>query len=343
MFLTLRALSKSVPDLLLLILFVLFVCACSSNVVGGEMAAEVSATELVPATLLSTQKKTVPAIQEAHTGLELDETQPASSRATATKTPPPKPVVIVTQLVSPEALPSPGDMQAIVRIMALQYALQLAEIPYELKRNPPSYMPYYPGIPEIRELRQQLLAAAPLEKGVYVAQILAYLGVQTQEEVAGETGPEVWVPKWHNYEDNGTRILTCNTYAANAVRALGLECCMSHWFDSEGNPNDHMEGTEYRAENIHNWLNGSKGQEYGWFEVSNLPLEDRLDLLREGYVLYGANRAHNWLVFGIPSGEAQVIPVMTQSIPNTLYGVPASFQFQNPVEGTLFAHKLPDD
>lgn len=272
-----------------------------------------------------------------------DEQQALTSPTAATNTFTPTSAPTSTLVVAPGVLPPLRDMQAFVRGLAVQYALPFEQITYDLKRNPPSYLPYYPGIPEVRVLRQQLRAADPQEKGIYVAQILAYLGVQTSEEVAGGVGPEVWVPKWHNYDENGTRILTCNTYAANAVRAIGLECCMSHWFDSEGNPNDHMEGTEYRAENVHDWLNGSKGQEYGWFDVSKMSLEERIELLGDGYILYGANQVHNWLIFGVPYGEDQVIPVLTQSIPNTLYGVPPGHLFQNAAEGTLFAHRLPGD
>jgi hypothetical protein len=338
MLLTLKMLSRAVSVVLFLIVFL---CCCSSPDKNGSTPAGESVAVSETARQQSVPREPIPTTQGVETGPGRDEKTPTIAPETATKTLTSTPQATDTRVATPRILPAPGDLQAFVRTMALRYAIPLAEIPYDLKRNPPSYMPYYPGIPEIQELRQQLRTADPQDKGIYAAQILAYLGVQTREEAAGEPGPDVWVPKWHNYDEHGIRILTCNTYAANAIRALGLECCMSHWFASEGNPNDHMEGTEYRAENVHDWLTGPKGQEYGWFDASLMPLEDRIQLLREGFLFYGANRVHNWVIFGLPYGEVEVVPVLTQSIPNTLYGVPSSFHFQNPAEGTLFAHKLP--
>jgi len=254
----------------------------------------------------------------------------------------PTPIMLPTESESDSMLLPPlTDRLAFIQEMQLQYSQPVAEIPYILKRNPPSYMPFYPEIQQVRDLRNQLKTASKEEKWIFVAQIFGYLGVETLEEITGESGNEVWIPKWHNYDQNGSRILTCNTYAANAIRALGMEQFMSHWFDAEGNPNDNMEGTEYQARDVYSWLNGPKGQEYGWFEVSRITVDERLLLLKDGYIIYGANPIHNWLVFGVPYGEGKIIPVLSQSIPNTLFGEPLRSQFLDPVEGTLFAHKLP--
>lgn len=225
MLLTLKTPSRAAPGFLLLIVFL---CCCSSSEVNSATTAGVSVTARVTASQQSILHETVPATLEVMNVPGGDEQQALTSPTAATNTFTPTSAPTSTLVVAPGVLPPLRDMQAFVRGLAVQYALPFEQIPYDLKRNPPSYLPYYPGIPEVRVLRQQLRAADPQEKGIYVAQILAYLGVQTSEEVAGGVGPEVWVPKWHNYDENGTRILTCNTYAANAVRAIGLECCMSH-------------------------------------------------------------------------------------------------------------------
>ena len=92
-------------------------------------------------------------------------------------------------------MPSRDVMMRFVLDLNEELALPVAEIPYALWRNPPSYMPFYPAVPEVQELRHKLRAAPVEEKGLFVSRIVAYLGVQTREEVTGERGQEVWVPK----------------------------------------------------------------------------------------------------------------------------------------------------
>lgn len=245
--------------------------------------------------------------------------------------------LITTSTPLPEATPtSPLDFYQQLRE---KYALSIEDIPTVLKTGQVAYSPIFRNIPEIQALRDGMFAAPPSEKWIYVAQIVAHMGVQTKEELQGNHQPELRVARWHSYAENGQRLLTCNTYATTVMHALGLGEDISHWFSPQGVPQFNA-GIEYQARQTQRWLQ-DRGEEFHWQDVSMLSLEERLELLRNGYIILGVNQIHMWLIFGAVDEEGQTRAVLTQSIPNALFSEPWGSEFQSPLAGTLFAHKLP--
>ena len=220
-----------------------------------------------------------------------------------------------------------------------EYARSIFDIPPELKTGNVAFSPIFRNITEVQALRDGMSAAPPDEKWTYVAQIVARIGVRTREELHGKRGPGFRVERWHSRDENGRRLLTCNTYATTVLHAIGLGEDMSHWFSPQGVP-QFNEGIEYQARQTQRWLQ-DRGEEFNWQDVSRLSLDERLDLLKNGYIILGVNQFHMWLVFGAVDDNGQVLPVLTQSMPNSLFVRPAESRFQHPRPGTLFAYRLP--
>lgn len=117
-------------------------------------------------------------------------------------------------------------------------------------------------------------------------------------------------PAWNQVD-------SCNLYATSLLSGLGLEHRLAHRVDSQNRPS--KEGTELSANDTLIWLL-NEGSKYGWKDVTELNYVEKMQLLNEGYLFYGASKTHNWVVFSTEiNGTMQ--PVLTQATFNTLLGI----------------------
>ena len=134
-----------------------------------------------------------------------------------------------------------------------------------------------------------------------------------------------------------TNQYSCNLYAASFIESLGMQENFSHRIDSKNRPviykidkqgktrlyvkeNGKLippEGQvrELNAEAQLNWVS-ENGIEYGWEDVTNLSYEQKVKKLSEGYIFFGGNPVHNWIVVGIEI-DGKVEPMLTQATTNT--------------------------
>ena len=166
------------------------------------------------------------------------------------------------------------------------------------------------------------------------------MSIDELKKFIGSFKENIGLEKW-----NLEHIPTCNTYSTTVIRALGIKD-ISHWFGSDGIP-QYNEGREYEAKDMLNWLN-THGEDYGWIDTTQMSYDERLALLKNGYIFYGATDVHTWVVFGVETEKGEVVPVLTQSTFNRLFEYPdKAYKFFNPAEGMvenngiLWAHPLP--
>ncbi len=138
--------------------------------------------------------------------------------------------------------------------------------------------------------------------------------------------------------------LACNIYSTDWIAAIGLGDRISHRVDNTGKPISEG-GRELGAWEMQEWLI-NHGVEYGWQDITTLTYEEKVDLLEKGYVFYGADGGHTWVVYGTRNSEGKILPTLTQATSNILmeYLYPESYKIKgNYNNGELiYAIKLPE-
>ncbi len=297
-----------------LVLIVLLLSSCTPETSSNDLA--------TPTLLVTSQPTLTENLLEATTI-----PQGPSTRLSKNEEPP--------SFIAPT--PEPISPDQLLQEIVIDHALPLDQIPSEIIKGNVSIHPDFSRIPVFSNLRQELSAQLPAEKWDVILKFIGLLGVQTLENGTLDGSN---VPRWNTYTAAGQRVLTCNTYATTLLRAMGLTAAVSHWIDPQTHAPAFNQGIELQARDTHRWLQ-EYGPEYGWSDVSGLTPEERLDLLADGYIILGANDIHMWVIFGVPLGNRWV-PVVTQSIPNTIAMIAYyPTQFDSPESHTLFAHEIP--
>lgn len=163
-----------------------------------------------------------------------------------------------------------------------------------------------------------------------------------------------WSKRW------ATPYADCNIYAAQVAMTLTSpdrdHLQVSHTVSEPGNKPLWNQGKELNPGQMKDWMI-TKGPEYGWKDVTSLSKEERLKLLSQGNVIYGAREDgyHNWLIVGIPDAQGNTIACLSQSsFPRWLDGVETipngryyDYKWDRPTnpankkhKSRLFAHKM---
>ncbi len=144
--------------------------------------------------------------------------------------------------------------------------------------------------------------------------------------------PPKGIDTWNNPDR-----YSCNLYAATFIQSLGLQETFSHRVDGNNRPVLYVQGEDGKtylkvrnketgklenARNVRelnakgqlNWIE-SHGSEYGWSEVTDYSYDEKIKMLREGYIFFGGSNKHNWIVIGVEI-DGQTIPMLTQSTTN---------------------------
>ena len=108
---------------------------------------------------------------------------------------------------------------------------------------------------------------------------------------------------------------SCNLYAGLLIGMLGLEHRFSHRVNENGKPVK-SGGRELSAGNTLKWFL-KHGERYGWKRVTHLSYAEKVQMLKEGYIFYGANTGHNWIVTGVEY-MGSIRPALTQATEHTL-------------------------
>ncbi len=196
-----------------------------------------------------------------------------------------------------------------------------------------SYSQFLESISSLKTSFQDLLALPVDDIGQNKSKIGSVMGnfegklyediFQIDEKYDSANLPRV--ESWGNQD-------SCNLYALEIVKCLGLQYVLSQRVDGEDSPVVYKNKgrqvqqlvykngklvrpvgkiRELSAKGIHEWL-GRNGEKNGWEDVTTYSYRDKINLLRQGYIFYGATTEHNWIVFGqLLDGILE--PVLTQA------------------------------
>lgn len=219
-----------------------------------------------------------------------------------------------------------GDMK-FVEAMRNRYILDSSDIPREIRTGVLGMDVDYRSIPQFRILQNRLVAAKTLrERGEIIMQVAALMGVQTRD------GAEKNMPgyQWNVYRKEDM----CNLYSTSYLRALGLDKYISHWVLEDGTPAFNT-GSELSATGMNFWMT-KYGAQYGWFPVTRMSKHERLNLLKKGYVMYGAVAGEfgdTFVIYGIEGNNGEVIPVLTKATWNFMSTYPyRKYHFTDPMD-----------
>lgn len=214
-----------------------------------------------------------------------------------------------------------------VEAMRNRYILDSSEIPAEISTGRPGMHVDYRKIPEFRALQNKLPLAKNLkESGEIIMQAAALMGVQTKD--GAETSLRGY--QWNIYRPEDM----CNLYSTSLLRALGLDKDISHWVLDDGTPAFNT-GRELSALAMNAWM-VKYGPKYGWFPVTRMTKEQRLNLLKKGHVMYGAlagDHGDTIVIYGIEGEKGEVIPVLTKATWNFMSTYPyRKYHFEDPMD-----------
>lgn len=167
-------------------------------------------------------------------------------------------------------------------------------------------------VPGIEEVRNE----SDIEKKIKL--LIKLLGIETFEEATS---------RYH------TDSSACNIYALDLFRGLGIKT-ISHLVDEDDNPVEEG-GFELSAQDTGIWLSdhAKRADSYDetlrllneektklisdreFVDITQFDYQQRIDLLKQGYVFLGTTAGHNWVVWSATI-DKEFYPLITQSTYN---------------------------
>lgn len=239
-----------------------------------------------------------------------------------------------------------ADQKEAVDEMLEKEILYSNDVPEIIKNTIPGRNIDFNQAPEIISLQMKLKNARTFkERGEILLKIVARMGILTID------GAE-YDPNKLDYQWNEIPLDRCKAFSSEFIRAIGLGNDLSQWVDSQNIPSYNF-GRELSTMDFEKWFK-VYGSKYNWIPGSHLSRQQRLDLLKQGYIMYGAAAGHNWVIIGVEDEKGRTLPVLVQASYNmvelvvdyTLWPdseLPArqARKFDEPIDDTIWFHKLP--
>jgi hypothetical protein len=195
------------------------------------------------------------------------------------------------------------------------------QIPPEIRNQNPSTPIDFARVPEILEARKIIDPQERLKK------IISILSVVTSDKTPH--------PRYQ-YQVEGADIAACNIYSTDLLQGILGQEVISHRIDTSGKPVG-SGGQELNAEGMYEWIK-KHGAEYGWEDVTLLSYDEKKELLAAGFIFFGANTGHNWVI-----GMVDDKPVLSQATYDVdfMYVSPNNYKI-NGTDGVIYAHRIPN-